>query len=93
MTLIHSHETIVIFDSRDLLSNLARLLLFNPSHTVLMALSRSKTSQNKEEIQLLKISEIALSEVMLLSQLSPPPVPLKEFCVRAENINLSGVCK
>lgn len=52
-----------------------------------------KPSQNKEEMQLLKSSEIALSEVMLLSQLSPPPVPLKEFCGRAENINLSGVCK
>ncbi len=56
-------------------------------------ISSLKTSQNKEEIQLLKSSELALSEVMLLSQLSPPPVPLKEFCGRVENINLSGVCK
>ncbi len=48
---------------------------------------------SKEELLLLHSSEIALAEVLSLSQISPAPVPIKEFCQRPENINLAGLCK
>jgi hypothetical protein len=51
------------------------------------------SSYTEEEMKLLNSSEMVLSEVMALSQLAPPPIPIKEFCERPENINLTGLCK
>jgi hypothetical protein len=46
-----------------------------------------------EEERLLNSSEVALTEVMALSQVLPSPMPVKEFCLRPENINLKSLCK
>lgn len=35
----------------------------------------------------------ALAEINSLTDLSPHPVPIAEFCLRPENINLKGLCK
>ncbi len=56
-------------------------------------LKNTRLDFNKEELELLERSEIALSEVMSLSQVLPVPVPFKEFCLRPENINIEGLCK
>lgn len=36
---------------------------------------------------------LALTGVMQLTQAAAPPVPLREFCARPENINLKGLCR
>lgn len=47
----------------------------------------------QDEARLLENLESTLSEIMSLTQVTPGPVPIKEFCSRPENINLKGVCK
>lgn len=37
--------------------------------------------------------ELYIGEMLSLSQLSPGPIPIKEFCTRPENINLKSICK
>lgn len=51
----------------------------------------SKLSDKEEK--LLNSSRATLHEIMALSQLSPPPEPIKEFCLRPQNIDLTGICK
>lgn len=48
---------------------------------------------SNEEVQLLENLKSALSELMSLTQVTPGPIPIKEFCSRPENINLKGVCR
>ncbi len=45
------------------------------------------------ETKTLKNLESALSEVMSLTQVTPAPVPIKEFCSRPENVNLKSICR
>jgi hypothetical protein len=46
-----------------------------------------------EEIGLANTIEVALSEVMTLTEMSPGPISINEFCLRSENMNLKGICK
>ena len=46
-----------------------------------------------EEKKLLENLESAVSEVMSLTQATPGPIPIREFCSRPENMNLKGVCR
>ncbi|MEZ7277611.1 hypothetical protein [Pseudoalteromonas sp. 68 DY56-GL68] len=48
---------------------------------------------SKEELELLKKAENSLIEMNALTDLSPAPVPVSEFCLRPENIDLKGLCK
>lgn len=45
-----------------------------------------------EEKIALETLEFSITEMLSLSQLSPGPVPIKEFCTRPENINLKSIC-
>ncbi|MGH1487724.1 MAG: hypothetical protein ACRBCI_16050 [Cellvibrionaceae bacterium] len=54
---------------------------------------QSSGELSPEEEKLLNSSEVVLTEVMALSQVFPSPVPIKEFCLRPENINLKNLCK
>jgi len=56
-------------------------------------LSQPTAELSKEEQALYDSSQIAINEVINLSQVSPSPSPIKEFCLKPENINLSGICK
>jgi len=47
----------------------------------------------KEEEQYQKAMESALLEISNLSQISPGPIPIKEFCHKKENMNLKRICK
>ncbi len=55
--------------------------------------SGSNVAPTQEELELLDKVETAVSEVMSLSQVQPAPVPIKEFCSRPENINLTSICR
>lgn len=37
--------------------------------------------------------ESALLEISKLTQISPSPIPIKEFCQKQENMQLKGICK
>lgn len=50
-------------------------------------------SQDQEERAIVDNLTIVLSEVMMLSRVSPGPTPIKQFCARPENINLKGLCQ
>lgn len=45
-----------------------------------------------EEKVALETLELSITEMLSLSQLSPGPVPIKEFCTRPENISLKSIC-
>jgi len=47
----------------------------------------------KEEEKYQEAIESALLEISKLTQLSPGPIPIKEFCQKKENMNLKGICK
>ena len=47
----------------------------------------------EEEEKYQAMIESALLEIARLSQVSPGPIPIKEFCQRKENMNLKGICK
>lgn len=47
----------------------------------------------KEEERYQEAIESALLEISKLTQLSPGPIPIKEFCQKKENMNLKGICK
>ena len=53
----------------------------------------NSTELSEEEQTLMRSSQMAINEILNLSQVSPAPVPLQEFCLQPENIDLSGVCK
>jgi hypothetical protein len=55
--------------------------------------SMTGDAPTQEELELIDTVETAVSEVMSLSQVQPAAVPIKEFCSRPENINLTGVCR
>lgn len=38
-------------------------------------------------------AEDSLIETNALTKLSPAPVPISEFCLRPENLDLKGLCK
>lgn len=70
------------------------ILTGRPEHIPTSYRSDSSTAPpTQEEQELLDKLEMALSEVMSLTQVAPGPVPIKEFCSRPENINLKGVCR
>lgn len=69
------------------------ILTGRPEHLPANYRSDSETALTQEEQELLEKLEMALSEVMSLSQVAPDPIPIKEFCSRPENINLKGVCR
>jgi hypothetical protein len=48
---------------------------------------------SEEEIGIYSKLEAVLAEIAALTQISPPPVPISEFCIRPENIDLKGLCK
>ncbi len=52
-----------------------------------------QNSLSSEEIDLLGSITVSVSEAFPLAQMSPPPVPVKEFCLRPENINLKEICR
>lgn len=78
---------------RNLESVIQSILTGRPETLPIHLLLKFEQVWSKEELKLLHSSEIALSEVMALSQLSPAPVPIKEFCQRPENIKLEKLCK
>lgn len=45
------------------------------------------------ELELFEKAEGALIELNSLTELAPRPVPIAEFCLRPENIELKGLCK
>lgn len=47
----------------------------------------------EEERKITERAEEALGQVMQLSQLSPGPVPIEEFCSRPENVDLESICQ
>jgi len=47
----------------------------------------------KEDEKYQKAMESALLEISNLTQISPGPTPIKEFCHKKENMNLKGICK
>lgn len=51
-----------------------------------------QSSLSSEEADLLDSITVSVTEAFSLTQMSPSPVPLKDFCSRPENINLKGVC-
>ena len=53
----------------------------------------NEASLSSEETELLDKLATSASDALSLVHLSPPPVPISEFCSRPENINLRGVCK
>jgi len=55
--------------------------------------SDGNESMSSEEKELLKNAEATLTGVMSLSQIQSAPVPVAEFCLRPENINLKGLCR
>lgn len=69
------------------------ILTGHPEHLPKNYRSDSNAPLTENETQLYQNIESALSEVMSLTQVTPGPVPIKEFCSRPENINLKGVCK
>ncbi|WP_409524447.1 hypothetical protein [Nitrincola sp. MINF-07-Sa-05] len=54
---------------------------------------QSSDALSVDEEKLLNSSAMALVEVMALSQISPSPVPIREFCSRPENVTLKSICK
>jgi len=50
-------------------------------------------SLTKEEEKYQEAMESALLEISKLTQVSPGPVPINEFCQKKENRNLKGICK
>lgn len=79
--------------NKSLESVIQSVLTGRPETLPVGILKNMSMSYSKEELKLLSSSEIALAEVMSLSRSSPAPVPIKEFCLRPENINLDGLCK
>lgn len=48
---------------------------------------------SEKEENLSDNAEEALAEILAMSQLSPAPVPVSEFCSRPENVDIKGLCK
>ena len=48
---------------------------------------------SNNEVSIFNNANQALAEINSLTDLSPHPVPIAEFCLRPENINLKGICK
>ena len=69
------------------------ILTGHPEHLPKNYHSDSNTPFTEEETRLHKNIETVLSAVMSLTQATPGPIPIKEFCSRPENINLKGICK
>jgi len=69
------------------------VLTGHPEHVSVNTSSSISNPLTNKDVTLLTSIEIAMSEAFSLVQLSPKPVPINEFCSRAENINLKGVCK
>lgn len=47
----------------------------------------------KEEEKYQAAMEFALLEISNLTQVSPGPIPISEFCQKKENMNLKGICQ
>lgn len=56
-------------------------------------LQGSKEPLGSKETELLQGLGMAITEVATLTQVSPSPVSIEEFCTRPENLDLAGVCK
>jgi len=52
-----------------------------------------KAKPSEEEKDLLNGLKSTLDGIMYMSQINSAPVPIKEFCLKPENINLKGLCK
>lgn len=48
---------------------------------------------SEKELEIYDNFEDTLTEISALTALSPRPVPISEFCLRPENIDLKGLCK
>lgn len=48
---------------------------------------------SKKESEIYDKAEDFLAEMNVLTTLSPVPIPISEFCLRPENIDLKGLCK
>lgn len=48
---------------------------------------------NEEEQKYQAAIESALLEITRLTQVSPGPIPIREFCQKKENMQLKGICK
>jgi len=65
----------------------------NPDHLSNNYNKKNDEPLTKEEIELVNSINIALSEMMVLTEISSRPIPINEFCLRSENVNLEGVYK
>jgi len=83
-----------LINGHDTLEEIAQSVLTgDASHLPKNFNSDNGEKLSQEEQEILEEVESAFSGMMSLSTVKPPPVPIKEFCSRPENIDLKGLCR
>ncbi|WP_417578973.1 hypothetical protein [Nitrincola sp.] len=68
-------------------------ILTGKPEEIQLNISANGSNLSSEESELLSNLATSASDAFSLTHLSPPPIPINEFCSRPENVNLKGLCK
>lgn len=83
----------VVKDQKTIEALIQSILTGRPEQLPANLSNLGDVSLSEEEKQYQLAIEAALLEISKLSQVSPGPIPIEEFCLKKENINLKGICK
>jgi len=75
------------------LESIIQSVLTGSSHGPIPYPSVQNYHLSKQELEIFEKAESALDELDDLTRLSPQPVPISEFCLRPENIDLEALCQ